>query len=138
LNESCLHGIPFNVTATLKVIAFFGDTGASESFLEKMADETILLLKISSITELHLMHEAGKVIPPGNLKEQVVVIRHQAVVIEEDLVFGLGLEKFLKKRLEVFSFLKEVPAVIAPVEKVVNGFIDELPGFSWHASPSFG
>ena len=49
INKFRADGIALDVAATLEVIAFFGDSGASKALLKDVTDETVGLLEMACV-----------------------------------------------------------------------------------------
>ena len=56
-DESGFDGIPLDVAAALKVVAFLSNSGTAEPFLEDVPRKSACFLKVAGISKLKMMHE---------------------------------------------------------------------------------
>lgn len=85
----------------------------------------VLVIEISGITAIHPVHEFGYVLTGRSFDQDMRVIRHETVRVQEDLMGLLGFFEKRKVFLSVGIFQKDILLLVASHHDMITGEIDK-------------
>ena len=129
-HHACLERVLFDVAHQGVEIGFIGNIPLFEASLPKMPGSFIFFVEVDRVVHVELSHEFGKV-GVADLHEEMVVVSHEAVVVESDIVTSC---QRAHQFFEIFVIL-----FVAKDRHFIDASIDDviIPGYfdarlSWH------
>ena len=119
------HRVQLHIGTTLEQIVVFRDQETLEAILPEVAGMTAPLFVREGIAEVDPLHGLAKFFGCCGLYYQMNVVRHQAIVVECDLVLGKVRRDELPVTLEISRIMEDGRPVVTPGEDVVATAINE-------------
>ena len=130
LDYACLEWVLFDVTHQGVEIGFIGDIPRLKASLPKMPGSFVFFVEVDRVVHVELSHEFGKG-GVADLYEKMVVVAHEAVVVECDVVTSCQRAHQLFEIFVILFVAKDRHFVDASVDDViVSGYLDAR--LSWH------
>ena len=118
LNHSGFEGVLFDVAHQGIEIGFVGHIPGFEPSLPEMPYPIVFFVEVDGVVHIELAHEFRE-IARGGFDEQMVVVRHQAVVVQSD---PLTLQGVAHQRFEVFivaCLFEDDSSLHSPVDDMI-------------------
>ena len=99
-------------------IYFTGDVSRLEAPLPEVPCPFVALIEVDGIIGIYASHKKGEVLPCG-FDEQVIMVVHQAVRVQDSIVAFQAFAEYFQKHLFVSTIIKDIRSIHALVDDMM-------------------